>query len=113
MGMKKTRFAASCAFCGHSHGRVNVYRDPFGTALAPGQWPNLTMHSNCFLAYLRDRLSSGPPSNWRSGGPESGKVDGPERFPVGGMKDRGDRPAGFGKVDEPVDARSVRPEVGP
>jgi hypothetical protein len=44
---------ASCALCGRNHGEVKVYRDPFGTALAPGRWPNLTMHSDCFLTYIR------------------------------------------------------------
>jgi hypothetical protein len=44
---------AACALCGHSKGEVKVYRDPFGTAIAPGRWPNLTMHSDCFLAYIR------------------------------------------------------------
>jgi hypothetical protein len=44
---------ASCALCGHNNGDVKVYRDPFGTAIAPGRWPNLTMHSDCFLAYIR------------------------------------------------------------
>src|SRR5260370_408150 len=27
-----------------------IYRDPFGEATAPGRWPTLTMHSDCFLA---------------------------------------------------------------
>ena len=44
---------APCALCGHNDGRVKVYRDPFGTAIAPGRWPNLTMHSDCFLTYIR------------------------------------------------------------
>jgi hypothetical protein len=44
---------AACALCGRNNGEVKVYRDPFGTAIAPGRWPNLTMHSDCFLAYIR------------------------------------------------------------
>ena len=46
---------ASCALCGCSDGELKVYRDPFGTAIGPGRWPNLTMHSDCFLAYIRAR----------------------------------------------------------
>jgi hypothetical protein len=57
--MKKIKFGTSCAFCGLGHGQVRV-RDPFGTALAPGRWPNLTMHADCFLAYLRKCFSAGP-----------------------------------------------------
>jgi hypothetical protein len=44
---------ASCALCGRNNGEVKVYRDPFGTAIGPGRWPNLTMHSDCFLTYIR------------------------------------------------------------
>ncbi len=47
------RGQASCALCGHSDGQVKVYRDPVGTAIAPGRWPNLTMHFDCFLTYIR------------------------------------------------------------
>jgi hypothetical protein len=46
---------ASCDLCGKGHGELKTYRDPFGTAFAPGRWPNLTMHSDCFLAYIRAR----------------------------------------------------------
>ena len=42
-----------CALCGHDNGQVKVYRDPFGTAVAPGRWPTLAMHSDCFLTYIR------------------------------------------------------------
>ena len=52
----------SCALCGHNNGQVKVYRDPFGTAIAPGRWPNLTMHSDCFLIYIRATKAAGPPS---------------------------------------------------
>lgn len=44
---------ASCALCGDSDGDIKVYRDPFGTAIAPGRWPALTLHSDCFLTYIR------------------------------------------------------------
>jgi hypothetical protein len=53
------RAHASCALCGHSQEQVNVYRDPFGTALSPGRWPKLTMHSDCFLAYIRACKAAG------------------------------------------------------
>jgi hypothetical protein len=49
---------ASCALCGRGDGELKVYRDPFGTAIAPGRWPNLTMHSECFLAYIRARKAA-------------------------------------------------------
>jgi len=49
---------ASCALCRRSDGELKVYRDPFGTAIAPGRWPNLTMHSDCFLAYIRARKAA-------------------------------------------------------
>ena len=51
--------AAPCALCEDSADQVKVYRDPFGTALAPGRWPNLTMHSDCFLTYIRAGKASG------------------------------------------------------
>ena len=54
----KIKAHASCGFCGHSAGRLKVYRDPFGTAIAPGRWPNLTMHSDCFLTYIRARKAA-------------------------------------------------------
>src|SRR3984893_13821147 len=44
-----------CKRCGHIDGPLKVYRDPFGKATAPGRWPTLTMHSDCFLAYIGDR----------------------------------------------------------
>src|SRR2546421_884843 len=44
-------------------------------------------------------------------GPEFGKVDGPERFLIGGLEHSGDRAVGFHQVDEPVNARGVGPEV--
>ena len=50
---------AACALCGRNNGEVKVYRDPFGTALAPGRWPNLTMHSDCFLTYIRAGKAAG------------------------------------------------------
>ena len=49
---------ASCDLCGQSDGELKVYRDPFGTAIAPGRWPNITMHSDCFLAYIRARKAA-------------------------------------------------------
>lgn len=49
---------ASCDLCGRSDGELKVYRDPFGTAISPGRWPNLTMHSDCFLAYIRARKAA-------------------------------------------------------
>jgi hypothetical protein len=64
--MKKIKFGTSCAFCEQGHGQVKVYRDPFGTALAPGRWPNLTMHADCFLAYLRKCFSAGPLTSQRT-----------------------------------------------
>jgi hypothetical protein len=48
----------SCALCGQSDGELKVYRDPFGMAIAPGRWPNLTMHFGCFLAYIRVRKAA-------------------------------------------------------
>ena len=44
-----------CKRCGHVDGPLKIYRDPFGEATAPGRWPTLTMHSDCFLAYIGDR----------------------------------------------------------
>jgi hypothetical protein len=49
---------ASCDICGKGNGELKVYRDPFGTAIARGRWPNLTMHSDCFLAYIRARKAA-------------------------------------------------------
>ena len=50
----KIRIEEFCKGCGHIDGPLVVYRDPFGEATAPGRWPTLTMHSNCFLAYIGD-----------------------------------------------------------
>jgi hypothetical protein len=44
-----------CKRCGQSAGPLKVYRDPFGQETAPGRWPTLTMHSDCFLAYVGER----------------------------------------------------------
>jgi hypothetical protein len=47
-----------CKLCGRNDRRVRVYRDPFGETRAPGRWPNLTMHSDCFLTYIKQRKSA-------------------------------------------------------
>jgi len=47
-----------CDLCGRNDRWVRVYRDPFGEASGPGRWPNLTMHSDCFLAYIRARKAA-------------------------------------------------------
>lgn len=44
-----------CQRCGDTAGPLKVYRDPFGEETAPGRWPTLTMHSDCFLAYIGER----------------------------------------------------------
>jgi hypothetical protein len=49
----------SCKRCGHPAGALKVYRDPFGQETAPGRWPTLTMHSDCFLAYIGERRPVG------------------------------------------------------
>jgi hypothetical protein len=49
------RAEQTCKRCGHPAGPLKVYRDPFGHETAPGRWPTLTMHSDCFLAYIRER----------------------------------------------------------
>jgi hypothetical protein len=51
----KNRVEEFCKRCGHIDGPLKIYRDPFGEATAPGRWPTLTMHSDCFLAYLGER----------------------------------------------------------
>jgi hypothetical protein len=43
----------SCALCKGGHGTLTAYRDPFGAVAGPGRWPILTMHTDCFLAYVR------------------------------------------------------------
>jgi hypothetical protein len=53
----KITIGASCQRCGHDAGELKLYRDPFGKTLAPGRWPNLTMHSDCFLTYVKERKS--------------------------------------------------------
>jgi hypothetical protein len=45
----------SCKRCGQTSGPLKIYRDPFAAAIAPGRWPNVTMHSDCFLAYIDER----------------------------------------------------------
>ena len=55
----KIRIEEFCKGCGHIDGPLKIYRDPFGEATAPGRWPTLTMHSDCFLAYVRDRRPVG------------------------------------------------------
>jgi hypothetical protein len=49
--------SGSCQLCGRNAGELKVYRDPFGAPLAPGRWPNLTMHSDCFLTYIKAHKS--------------------------------------------------------
>ena len=51
----KIRIEEFCKCCGHIDGPLKIYRDPFGKATAPGRWPTLTMHSDCFLAYIGER----------------------------------------------------------
>jgi hypothetical protein len=55
----KIRVEEFCKGCGHIDGPLKIYRDPFGEATAPGRWPTLTMHSDCFLAYIGDRRPVG------------------------------------------------------
>jgi hypothetical protein len=55
----KIRVEEFCKRCGHIDGPLKIYRDPFGEATAPGRWPTLTMHSDCFLAYIGDRTPVG------------------------------------------------------
>ena len=55
----KIRVEKFCKGCGHIDGSLMIYRDPFGLATAPGRWPTVTMHSDCFLAYIGDRRSVG------------------------------------------------------
>ncbi|MEA2592326.1 MAG: hypothetical protein QOD62_2157 [Actinomycetota bacterium] len=49
------RVEQRCRRCGRTAGTLKVYRDPFGEETAPGRWPTLTMHSDCFLAYIGER----------------------------------------------------------
>ena len=51
----KIRVEEFCKRCGRAAGPHKVYRDPFGEETAPGRWPTLTMHSDCFLAYIGER----------------------------------------------------------
>jgi len=53
MSVTKDKAHASCALCGQNDGEVKFYRDPFGRAIAPGRWPKLSMHVDCFLTYIR------------------------------------------------------------
>ena len=55
----KTRVERSCEGCGQRGGSLKIYRDPFGEASAPGRWPTLAMHSDCFLVYIIERRSLG------------------------------------------------------
>ena len=55
----KIRVEEFCKGCGHIDGSLMIYRDPFGLATAPGRWPTVTMHSDCFLAYIGDHRSVG------------------------------------------------------
>lgn len=48
-----------CQQCGHSDRTIRIYRDPFGAAIAPGRWPTISMHPDCFLAYVAERKSVG------------------------------------------------------
>jgi hypothetical protein len=49
------RIEQCCKRCGRAAGPLKVYRDPFGQETAPGRWPTLTMHSDCFLAYIGEQ----------------------------------------------------------
>ena len=53
----KTNAEQLCRGCGQRAGGLTIYRDPFGVASAPGRWPTLAMHSDCFLAYIAQRRS--------------------------------------------------------
>lgn len=44
----------SCTRCGHTDGGVKVYRDPFAHLSESGEWPTITMCSDCFLGYIRE-----------------------------------------------------------
>lgn len=55
----KNEIDQPCMRCGRTTDQVKLYRDPFGHPTAPGQWPTLTMHSDCFLAYIGERKSIG------------------------------------------------------
>jgi hypothetical protein len=44
--------------CQSRGSELKIYRDPFAEQSAPGRWPAITMHSECFLAYIRDRKSA-------------------------------------------------------
>lgn len=54
----RTRVKQSCQACQSRVGELKVYRDPFAEESAPGRWPTITMHSECFLAYIRERKSA-------------------------------------------------------
>jgi len=54
----RTRVEQCCQACESRFGELKVYRDPFGEESAPGRWPAITMHSECFLAYIRERKST-------------------------------------------------------
>ncbi len=57
----KTHVVEPCEQCEHAAGEVKVYRDPFAQQpIAPGRWPRLTIHADCFLAYIRERKSPRP-----------------------------------------------------
>jgi hypothetical protein len=49
------RVEQCCKRCRRAAGALKVYRDPFGKQTAPGRWPTLIMHSDCFLAYIGER----------------------------------------------------------
>ncbi len=55
----KTMLKRSCEGCGQRGGSLKIYRDPFGEASAPGRWPTLAMHPDCFLVYIIERRSLG------------------------------------------------------
>jgi hypothetical protein len=48
----------ACKRCLKAAGELKVYRDPFAQASAPGQWPAIKMHSDCFLKYIQERKAA-------------------------------------------------------
>jgi hypothetical protein len=54
----KTDGEMPCQQCGHGTAITKVYPDPFGQTSAPGRWPTLTLHFECFLAYIGGRKAS-------------------------------------------------------
>lgn len=56
------RVRERCERCRSGEGERKRYRDPFAAALSPGRWPTMVMHSDCFLAYIRERKASRVPA---------------------------------------------------